>query len=955
MQFTSRRTNAFIVLGLLLLLLTTVFGVVAQETTPEPPVPTLEPTLTATPTPTPTWTETATLTPSQTPIATNTETPTLTPPPTPETTTEVTAETTSTLQPTITLTPETTLEVSETPTSTETPELPLLLFDSFYPEHAERWSVGLMSMLVPDPTFSDFAVQFAGSGGDNLQFGMGLLDEIRLQARFAFSDGTVLIYTRHSGAGYYVTSFNTEGRIEIWRVDAQSRLLLAVGEAGLSQMTWRFLTLTLEGGTISVAVGETLVAAATDPNPLPSGTIGFYSEPTDGGPFWMDDFMLYGTQAQPSTHDSSLSFSADQPLQAQADSSPGEIVYIARPNGNGDIWTVNRDGSDEGPLLTSSSSSEDTPQWSPNGAKIVYNSNVNNQSGLWMINADGTGAEALYTLPSYSSYFPSAASWSPDSTRIAFTFAEDVYTYNVSSGNETKIVETQSSQFCSFIPDEPGEFCGAIMQPVWHPSQEFIAFTYLSRRRSFGNLTGSYSIVIVDLSGNEITRFRDPSGTALVGGSWAPMWSPEGDSIVTTQRVPPNYLAVGKSWPITIAGSNITVGASQPFPVTSEGIAFSPNADEIVTKGLDAISRTCTSPCQSTLITSTYNASNSFPNWKQINRIDIKIQLLSLYGITAYEDGVTSNITGGQEWLEAELDEIIQGVRDTAQALDIGRHGSFSADRSRILFTNVMGSFTIYRATNAFAYPTPNGAVASRCNSGTGNDACTDNFNGFIVFRGTLTNGITKYVLVHELGHRFNVRSDGGNGTSNNSLYGKVNETRGNCYALNSQGVSVLTGACITDRNDDPVMATVLQREGPVWIRGGRGWGSGPDTEITDFQQHPPGVFVGDDAQTVIDETAADMFLNWVYRTITDFPPSPLYQSSPPGTWQGFLNRNWNSRDPNPQTGRPCSETPCDDATYPGDARFAWMNREMAEIFAYNNTTWIGTYGNPTPTPTPTP
>jgi len=106
------------------------------------------------------------------------------------------------------------------------------------------------------------------------------------------------------------------------------------------------------------------------------------------------------------------------------------------------------------------------------------------------------------------------------------------------------------------------------------------------------------------------------------------------------------------------------------------------------------------------------------------------------------------------------------------------------------------------------------------------------------------------------------------------------------------------------------------------WQRGKRGWGSGPDSIFMEFQQHPQGVFPNDfipaNVDIGIDETAADMFLNWVYRRRSNNPPS--YQENIPGAWQGFRNTSWSV---NPAI---------DDDNYPGDARFEWMNIVMGRI-----------------------
>jgi hypothetical protein len=64
-------------------------------------------------------------------------------------------------------------------------------------------------------------------------------------------------------------------------------------------------------------------------------------------------------------------------------------------------------------------------------------------------------------------------------------------------------------------------------------------------------------------------------------------------------------------------------------------------------------------------------------------------------------------------------------------------------------------------------------------------------------------------------------------------------------------------------------------------------------------------------------EAAADMFLNWVYRKITDVGL---------GTWQGFQNRLWR--------GGSCFPNGCNDPGNSGNVRFTWMNATLNSIFS---------------------
>jgi hypothetical protein len=154
-----------------------------------------------------------------------------------------------------------------------------------------------------------------------------------------------------------------------------------------------------------------------------------------------------------------------------------------------------------------------------------------------------------------------------------------------------------------------------------------------------------------------------------------------------------------------------------------------------------------------------------------------------------------------------------------------------------------------------------------------------------------------------------------------------------------------VAGARCPDKTENDPVTGVMCSPVADWLRGTRGWGSAAPQFIpcgsvppanfvpTPFQQNPC-VFVswlqtdtGVDAVTEIEETAADLFLNWVYRQQT--PAS------------GFANANWADWIENSAC---LVETDCTDAgitniyplsTGPGDERYAWMNQILTAFATY--------------------
>jgi hypothetical protein len=191
----------------------------------------------------------------------------------------------------------------------------------------------------------------------------------------------------------------------------------------------------------------------------------------------------------------------------------------------------------------------------------------------------------------------------------------------------------------------------------------------------------------------------------------------------------------------------------------------------------------------------------------------------------------------------------------------------------------------------------------------------TENGIRMITCYGTFsTVPFTKYTMVHEFGHVFNNQSD-------RSVNGQPSDSLEERMGLNSAVIPILdcTGAKVMGEDADSP---------GQWERGDRGWGSGYTN--SDFQQHDqedPGKTTGE-----IDEAAGDMFLNWVYRKITDSNASSVSAnpcaSPATGTWTGFLNTSW--------FGSACHSTAgCPDYDgLSGNRRFAWMEDQISQIFS---------------------
>lgn len=346
--------------------------------------------------------------------------------------------------------------------------------------------------------------------------------------------------------------------------------------------------------------------------------------------------------------------------------------------------------------------------------------------------------------------------------------------------------------------------------------------------------------------------------------------------------------------------------------------------------------------------------------------------------------GVLLRHEQGFPWTEAEISEIYAGVTTTATAFGLLSDRSESdSELFKIIMTegDSIGYLVVYKAldlpdvtnlqitfdvpnvinTISFNYEVSDGGCKVYeidpprtiiCNSydelpGT-NAPILLNTNAPLVLRGASGSPLgnkffTQYVLVHELGHIFDTRAEWWSNAFDSLARGVCPEflkdrLPENVYQEYPNGV---------DELDFPTHCTdvvdingwrLIGVSNNGYIRRDRGWGSGPDTDLTDFQQHPGRVFASDEESTVQHEEEADMFLNWVYRKISNKPPT--YMISVPtllsnntfsveGLWLGFHNLSW---EPVPVDN---GEYPNDarDDSYPGDSRFEWANVVLIEVF----------------------
>ena len=116
------------------------------------------------------------------------------------------------------------------------------------------------------------------------------------------------------------------------------------------------------------------------------------------------------------------------------------IAYVEVQGEEGDIWTMNPDGSDK-VQLTDEPGWEGDPVWSPSGRRIAFNmrpSGGDPRYELWVINSDGSDRRQILSDSGRAFVF-----WSPDGKKLAFTSSgngpPNVFVVNLDGTNPTML------------------------------------------------------------------------------------------------------------------------------------------------------------------------------------------------------------------------------------------------------------------------------------------------------------------------------------------------------------------------------------------------------------------------------------------------------------------------------------------------------------------------------------
>jgi Tol biopolymer transport system component len=261
------------------------------------------------------------------------------------------------------------------------------------------------------------------------------------------------------------------------------------------------------------------------------GLIAFTSSRTgDGEVFAMnpDGSDQINLSNDPRHEDSSPSWSSDGT----------RIAFVSDRTGDPDIWTMGADGS-AATDVSGHAGTDESPAWAPDGSRIAFSSNRTGTFEVWIMDADGTGLSQFTAGPS-DNVNPA---WSPDGTRL-------LWTSDRSGDREIFGAPADGSGRPVDLSSDPGH---ADDGAAWSPDGAAIAFD--------SDRTGRRHVWLMNADGTGQTDLT----SRIAGDAFDPVFAPDEGSRIA-------YALSGPAKTAQIALSNVTpTKGTYGNPVTVSG------------------------------------------------------------------------------------------------------------------------------------------------------------------------------------------------------------------------------------------------------------------------------------------------------------------------------------------------------------------------------------------------
>ncbi len=181
-----------------------------------------------------------------------------------------------------------------------------------------------------------------------------------------------------------------------------------------------------------------------------------------------------------------------------------------------DIYIMDANGANRVNLTKGRHKGNSQPAWSPDGITIAFRSNRDENFEIYVMNADGKNSKNL-TLHLDSDTWPT---WSPDGRKIAFESLQvaegvlnhsDIFVMDADGADRTNITQNPRA---------------ANRTPSWSPDGSKIAFVAVRNVNRVDLWNSDLDIFVMNADGTNPVRLTEDARF-----NWSPSWSPDGKRI----------------------------------------------------------------------------------------------------------------------------------------------------------------------------------------------------------------------------------------------------------------------------------------------------------------------------------------------------------------------------------------------------------------------------------------
>lgn len=201
-------------------------------------------------------------------------------------------------------------------------------------------------------------------------------------------------------------------------------------------------------------------------------------------------------------------------FQSNRNLTPGDSIP---PHPQLDLYVINVTGTGE-TRLTTDTTNEAQPAWSPNGDRIAFTTDRDGNNEVYLMNPDGQGVTRLTN----NATADEQPAWSPDASKIAFvsdrTGNPEIWVMDSTGANPVQLTNNTATD----------------LAPAWSPDGTQIAF--------MSDRAGNFAIFVMNSDGSNVRQLTNASVPDEL-----PSWSSDGKRIV--------YDSDGELWVYWMDGS----------------------------------------------------------------------------------------------------------------------------------------------------------------------------------------------------------------------------------------------------------------------------------------------------------------------------------------------------------------------------------------------------------------